>query len=103
VQRAADRGIEELRAIAERDRLESYSFYPTATGEREPRRENRAAAWRHFKAALHLARNPAERRFLEKRVSTCDDAQRIGPRRSPPTGTVYAKRSFAARWNVPVR
>jgi RNA polymerase sigma-70 factor (ECF subfamily) len=70
----AERGLEELRAIADRDRLESYPFYPAAMGELELRRGNRAAAGEHFKEALNLARNPAERRFLEKRMRTCENA-----------------------------
>jgi RNA polymerase sigma factor (sigma-70 family) len=70
----AARGIEELAAIAERDRLERYPFYPAAIGELELRRGDRRAAREHFAAALALARNPTERRFLEKRVRTCADA-----------------------------
>jgi RNA polymerase sigma factor (sigma-70 family) len=70
----AERGLEELRVIADRDRLESYPFYPAAMGELELRRGNRAAAGEHFKEALNLARNPAERRFLEKRMRTCENA-----------------------------
>jgi RNA polymerase sigma-70 factor (ECF subfamily) len=67
-----ERGIEELHAIEDRDRLDSYPFYPAAMGELELRRANREAAREHFSAALALARNPTERRFLEKRVRTCE-------------------------------
>lgn len=67
----ADRGIAELHAIADRDRLDRYPFYPAAIGELELRRGNGAAARARFQAALRLARNPMERRFLEKRVSAC--------------------------------
>jgi predicted RNA polymerase sigma factor len=70
----AERGLEELRAIADRERLGSYPFYPAAMGELELRRGNRAAARQHFATALPLARNPTERRFLEKRVRACDEA-----------------------------
>lgn len=66
-----DRGIEALRAIAGRDRLDRYPFYPAALGELELRRGNAAAARGHFTAALALARNAEERRFLEKRVAAC--------------------------------
>lgn len=62
------RGLEELRAIAGRERLEGYPFYPAALAEMELRRGDPDAARRHFEAALALARNPAERRFLEKRL-----------------------------------
>jgi RNA polymerase sigma-70 factor (ECF subfamily) len=67
----AERGIEELHAIGDRDRLDRYQFYPAAMGELELRRGNRDLAQDHFQAALALARNPAERRFLEKRVRAC--------------------------------
>jgi RNA polymerase sigma-70 factor (ECF subfamily) len=63
-----ERGLEELRAIADRDRLERYPFYPAALGELERRRGNHEAAREHFRAALALARNPTERRFLEGRL-----------------------------------
>jgi len=66
-----ERGLEELRAIADRDRLSRYPFYPAAMGELELRRGDREAARRHFSTALPLARNPTERRFLEKRVRAC--------------------------------
>ena len=69
----AARGLDELRAIADRDRLAAYPFYPAALGELELRRGDRTAARAHFQTALHLARNPAERRFLERRRQSCDD------------------------------
>jgi RNA polymerase sigma factor (sigma-70 family) len=68
----AERGLEELAAIANRERLDKYPFYPAAMGELELRRGNRDAAREHFAAALALARNPTERRFLAQRVRTCD-------------------------------
>ena len=70
----AERGIEALHAIDDRDRLSRYPFYPAAMGELELRRGNRDAAREHFSAALALARNPTERRFLEKRVRACEDS-----------------------------
>jgi RNA polymerase sigma factor (sigma-70 family) len=68
----ADRGLEELHAIAERGRLSSYPFYPAAVGELELRRGNPERARTHFQAALGLARNAMERRFLEKRLRCCE-------------------------------
>jgi RNA polymerase sigma-70 factor (ECF subfamily) len=65
------RGLEELHAIANQNRLTSYPFHPAALGELELRRGNRDAAREHFSAALALARNPTERRFLEKRLHIC--------------------------------
>jgi RNA polymerase sigma factor (sigma-70 family) len=70
----AERGLEELHAIADRARLSRYPFYPAAMGELELRRGNQKRAREHFQAALGLARNPAERRFLEKRLGCCDGA-----------------------------
>jgi RNA polymerase sigma factor (sigma-70 family) len=68
----ADRGLEELHAIAERARLSSYPFYPAAMGELELRRGHHERARTHFQTALGLARNEMERRFLEKRSRCCD-------------------------------
>jgi RNA polymerase sigma-70 factor (ECF subfamily) len=63
-----DRGIEAIEGIPDRERLERYPFYPAALGEFEQRRGNTAAARAHFERALGLARNHAERRYLEKRL-----------------------------------
>jgi RNA polymerase sigma-70 factor (ECF subfamily) len=68
----AERGLQELRAIADRDRLADYPFYPAALGELELRRGNRQAARNHFREARDLARTRAERRFLDKRVKSCE-------------------------------
>src|SRR5439155_14457147 len=68
----AERGLDALGAIADRDRLDRYPFYPAAMGELELRRGNRDAARAHFSAALALARNATERRFLTKRLDTCN-------------------------------
>jgi RNA polymerase sigma factor (sigma-70 family) len=67
----AERGLAELHAIAERGRLSSYPFYPAAVGELELRRGNPEGAREHFRAAVGLARNATERRFLEKRLRCC--------------------------------
>jgi RNA polymerase sigma-70 factor (ECF subfamily) len=65
----AQAGLAALQAIAEVERLSRYPFYRAAMGELELRLGNHEAARVHFCAALGLARNPPERRFLEKRVS----------------------------------
>jgi RNA polymerase sigma factor (sigma-70 family) len=70
----AERGLAELHAITDRDRLSSYPFYPAAMGELELRRGNREGARKQFHAALALARNAPERRFLEKRFRSCGGA-----------------------------
>jgi len=64
-----ERGLEEIRSIADRDRLAAYPFYAAALGELELRRGRHEAAREHFRAALALARNPMERRFLDRRVA----------------------------------
>jgi predicted RNA polymerase sigma factor len=63
-----ERGLATLRAIEDRERLAQYPFYAAALGELELRRGDRAAAHHHLQAALALARNDAERRYLEKRL-----------------------------------
>ena len=66
-----DAGIDALRAIGDLERLRSYPFYPAALGELERRRGNLGVASGHFATAAALARNDAERRFLEKRIRDC--------------------------------
>src|SRR5713226_8233560 len=67
-----ERGLAEIRSITDRDRLAAYPFYPAALGELEFRRGRHESAREHFRAALALARNPMERRFLDQRVSACE-------------------------------
>jgi predicted RNA polymerase sigma factor len=66
-----ERGLEAVEAIADRERLSDYPFYPAALGDLELRRGDREGARGHFRAALDRARNGAERRFLEKRIEQC--------------------------------
>ena len=72
-----EHGLEAIGAIEDRDRLAAYPFYPAALGELELRRGRHRTARKHFRAALALARNPMERRFLDQRVTACGggDAQ----------------------------
>ncbi|HSR99201.1 MAG TPA: DUF6596 domain-containing protein [Kofleriaceae bacterium] len=67
-----ERGLDALHAIADRDRLARYPFYPAAIGELELRLGHRDQARARFEAALALARNHAERHFLARRVRACD-------------------------------
>jgi RNA polymerase sigma factor (sigma-70 family) len=67
-----ERGLDELRAVSDRDRLSQYPFFAAAIGELELRRGNSANARESFQLALVLARNDAERRFLEKRLRRCE-------------------------------
>jgi RNA polymerase sigma-70 factor (ECF subfamily) len=67
-----ERGLEEIRAISEVDRLASYPFYYAALGEFELRSGRGVVAREHFQSALTLARNPTERHFLEQRIAICE-------------------------------
>jgi RNA polymerase sigma factor (sigma-70 family) len=67
-----ERGLEEIGSIADPDRLAAYPFYSAALGEFEFRRGRHQAAREHFRAALALARNPMERRYLDQRVKACE-------------------------------
>ena len=73
-----ERGLEEIHAIADRDRLASYPFYSAALGELELRCGRHEIAREHFRAAVALARNPMERRFLDQRVAACDSGAASG-------------------------
>ncbi|MEP6860490.1 MAG: DUF6596 domain-containing protein [Deltaproteobacteria bacterium] len=64
----AARGLAELHAITDRDRLAHYPFYAAALGELEHELGHSEAARGYFAAAHALARNDAERRFLAKRM-----------------------------------
>ncbi|HWS64854.1 MAG TPA: DUF6596 domain-containing protein, partial [Steroidobacteraceae bacterium] len=66
-----DRGLMEILSITDSTRLATYPFYFAACGELELRRGRREAAREHFRAALALARNEMERRFLDRRLNAC--------------------------------
>ena len=72
------RGLEEIRAIAYRDRLANYPFFHSALGEFEFHSGRYEIAREHFRAALAVARNPMERQFIEQRMGACELA---GPQR----------------------
>jgi RNA polymerase sigma-70 factor (ECF subfamily) len=68
---SAERGLQEIAAIGDRERLAEYPFYFAAQGELELTRGARKEAKQHFKAALALARNSMERRYYEQRLAAC--------------------------------
>jgi len=68
---SAERGLEEIAAIADSKRLAEYPFFFAAQGELELSRGSSEAARRHFHAALALARSPMERRYYERRLDSC--------------------------------
>jgi len=65
------RGLEEIRAIRDLERLAKYPFYHAALGEFEVRIGHFQDARHHFASALSLARNPMERSFFEQRIAAC--------------------------------
>ena len=68
-------GLRAIETIENRQRLARYPFFPAALGELLLRAGQRASARRHFRDALRLARNPAERRFLQQREIACANGQ----------------------------
>jgi RNA polymerase sigma-70 factor (ECF subfamily) len=66
------RGLEEISAIAGQERLAEYPFFFAARAELELRIGNRDEARQQFRAALLVARNPMERKFLEQRLKASE-------------------------------
>jgi RNA polymerase sigma-70 factor (ECF subfamily) len=73
------RGLEEIDRIRDGRRLLRYTFYYSARGELQYRLGRLCDAGKEFETALELARNPAERRFLEGRVRDCGAPKPHGP------------------------
>ncbi len=65
------RGLEEIRAIKDLERLAEYPFYHAALGEFEIGNGDLQNAREHFATALQRARNPMERSFFEQRIGAC--------------------------------
>ncbi len=68
------RGLEEINAIPDQERLAKYPFYFAALGEFDLRSGRYETAREQFQKAVTLARNAAERRFLEARITACQAA-----------------------------
>jgi len=68
------RGLAEVDAIADRERLATYPFYYAAIGELELRRGHYAEARGQFEKAASIARNATERNFLQGRLRACGDS-----------------------------
>jgi predicted RNA polymerase sigma factor len=64
-------GLDAHAAISSPGTMGRYPFFPAARGELELQSDRPDAARAQFAAALALARSPAERRFLEKRMTAC--------------------------------
>jgi RNA polymerase sigma factor (sigma-70 family) len=65
-------GLCAIGAIPDSKRLAKYPFFYAALGEFDLRRGARESARQHFEAALALARNQTEHRFLAGRLRLCD-------------------------------
>ena len=70
-----ERGLGEIRAIIDGDRLSTYPFYSAALGELELRLGRSEDAREHFRAALALTRSPMERRFIDQRIRACEGSE----------------------------
>jgi RNA polymerase sigma-70 factor (ECF subfamily) len=62
------KGLAELEAISDSAKLDDYPFYPAAQGEFHRLAGDGEKARTCFETALKLARNPAEARFLERKL-----------------------------------
>lgn len=64
-------GLRELEQLPDLERLKAYPFYPAARAEFHRRAGRLRDARAFFEQALKLARNPAEARFLERKLQEC--------------------------------
>jgi RNA polymerase sigma-70 factor (ECF subfamily) len=64
-------GLQAISEIADRERLRRYPFYPAALAELESRAGRAERAAELLEAALRLARNPAERELLARKLDAC--------------------------------
>jgi RNA polymerase sigma-70 factor (ECF subfamily) len=64
-------GLEAVRAIRGRKKLESYYLFYAVAGELETRLNNHETAAREFRKAFELAETKSERAFLLKRLQGC--------------------------------
>ena len=73
--RGPEAGLQTLRAIRDREKLDSYYLFYSVIGELEMRMNNHAAAAEQFRKAFELAETKSERAFLLKRVQACVDGK----------------------------
>jgi RNA polymerase sigma-70 factor (ECF subfamily) len=64
-------GLEAVRAIRGRKKLESYYLFYAVAGELEERLNNHETAAREFRKAFELAETKSERAFLLRRLECC--------------------------------
>jgi RNA polymerase sigma factor (sigma-70 family) len=68
-------GLQTVRAIRAREKLDSYYLFYAVMGELEMRLNNHQAASEEFRKAFELAETKSERAFLLKRLQRCVDGQ----------------------------
>jgi RNA polymerase sigma-70 factor (ECF subfamily) len=66
-----DAGLKAVRAMQDREKLDSYHLLYSVIGELEMRSNNREAAAEQFRKAFELAETKSERAFLLKRLQEC--------------------------------
>jgi RNA polymerase sigma-70 factor, ECF subfamily len=66
-------GLEWIEQLAKREELTEYYLLPAAKADLLRRLGRHAEARVAYRAALALVKNPAERRYLEKRLTKCND------------------------------
>ena len=64
-------GLRAIAAIEDRERLERYLFLPAAIAEFELRAGRPRSAGEHLRAAERLARNPAEKALVLRKLAAC--------------------------------
>jgi RNA polymerase sigma factor (sigma-70 family) len=69
--RGPEAGLQAVRGIRDREKLDSYYLLYAVTGELEMRLNNREAAAQEFRKAFELAETKSERAFLLKRLQLC--------------------------------
>jgi len=75
--------LDGIARIEARGDLARYHLLPAAKADVLRRLGRPAEAARAYRAALALVSNPAERRYLEKRVAECETGGRDQPKRTP--------------------
>jgi len=78
--RGPEAGLEAVRKIRDREKLDLYYLLYAVTGELEMRLNNREAAAQEFRKAFELAETKSERAFLLKRLQICvTDGKQVTP------------------------
>jgi RNA polymerase sigma factor (sigma-70 family) len=69
--------LQTLRAIRDREKLDSYYLFYAVLGELEMRLNNHAVAAEQFRKSFELAETKSERAFLLKRLQRCVDGESV--------------------------